>query len=185
MLLGEQRLPTPAQMHWHIESDIFSNIPLKRMLSHISNTFRFLALLLWEIPLRRETVCVDTPRSNGKKACVNCQHQIDTGAANLLPGQHSRACATRTHWRSPPCTRELESLSRRWKSWVETHVIVLKYQINLLLPICGKWVTYSEHISATCPTMARQHVLRGRGGVDVTLYFNYVCLFPDSGKKIT
>lgn len=83
-------------MHRHIYCDIFNSIPFQSMLSRISNAFRFLALLLWEIPLRRETVCVDTPRSSGKKACVNCQHQIDTGAANLLPGQHSRACATRT-----------------------------------------------------------------------------------------
>lgn len=151
----------------------------------ISNAFRFLALLLWEIPLRRETVCVDTPRSSGKKACVNCQHQIDTGAANLLPGQHSRACATRTLTDSllrAHRSWKVFGFSRRWKSWVETHVIVLKYQINLLLPIYGKWVTYSEHISATCPTMACRHILRGGGGVDVTLYFNYVCLFPDGGK---
>lgn len=39
-------------------------------------------------PMRRETVCWYAQGQWKKGVCVNCQHQIDTEAANLLSGHH-------------------------------------------------------------------------------------------------
>ena len=56
----------------------------------------FLAPRTGDRALRREAMCWYEQRQWKKKTCVNCQHQIATRAANLLPGRHSQTCATCT-----------------------------------------------------------------------------------------
>lgn len=81
-------------------------------------------------------------------ACVNCQHQMDTEAANLLPGQLLLACATCAFadW-LPPCAFWMKK-----RVWVYPQVEILSVDRHAWGDIYQTWDTtkfWETHIPAS------------------------------------